>query len=500
MFNWYAAPTFTAMLLFVLLAAYVVSRTAALRPPARSPSTFAAVGAQLTVAAYLFGQGMQANAVTLADWQAWARNLQWGAALSPVLWYWLTVLLLGEQQLPQARRYLYRAGYPLGVLLTVAGLAACAVMLRTDWLYLWSRPLAISVEQATFYHFRVEPGPLYPAFGGFLLVATIGAAGNLWFGSRLPLDGDRRRRFHWLLLSAAMFLVSVTLLVATLDRALSYQMLWLGHLLLAVAMAVMASNVAAYRLVINVEVIRGDLAYFIGVRILCAVIGGLVFLIAGPGYSFRLLALFWILLLVLVLGQTVADPGRRLLDRLFFQPDVRRLRSNLAATARSAPLTPDLDALLATAQAEIVEISADHLVRLTEEALRRINRPGALAQCDLIGRLPHSLDASRARATAATPTAATPLDQAKRLRELLTTAIERMKPVDRSAVAALQYLILREEYVLDLPNKQIISRHGISEGTFHRQRREAIAVLSQELRQQEEFLAASTQLPSEKPA
>lgn len=486
MFNWYSAPTFAAMLLFMLLAAYVPTRSP------RTPATFAAVGAQLTVAAYLFGQGMQANAVTFAEWQAWARNLQWGAALSPVLWYWLTALLLGEQQMMAAQRYLRRVGYPLGVLLGIAGLAACAAMYTGDSLYVWTRPLVAPTVQAAYYHFRVPPGPLYPAFGCFLLVATIGAGANLWFGSRLPLDDERRRRFRWLLLSAALFLVGVALLAATLWRSLDYRTLWLGHLTLAAAMAVMASNVAAYGLLIKVEVITGDLFYFLTVLGSLTLAGAALFLIAGPGYSFRLLELFWYLLLLTVLSQALVNSGRRLLDRLFFQPDVQRLRANLATVVRSAPLASDLGALLADAQAEMAEVSDDHMVRLTEEALRRLNRPSALAQCRLLGQIPHSLTLARSNDSGLALDIATPLEQASLLRGLLTTSIERLKPADRSSAAALQYQILREEYLLGLPNKQIVARHGLSESSFHRQRREAVAILALELWQREQTLARQT--------
>ena len=39
-----------------------------------------------------------------------------------------------------------------------------------------------------------------------------------------------------------------------------------------------------------------------------------------------------------------------------------------------------------------------------------------------------------------------------------------------------------------LPNKQVAIRHGISEATFHRNRRDAVAVLARELAKQEEIL------------
>ena len=75
------------------------------------------------------------------------------------------------------------------------------------------------------------------------------------------------------------------------------------------------------------------------------------------------------------------------------------------------------------------------------------------------------------------------------MREVLARAIERLKPPDRApalgAPEALQYHILREEYLLGLPNTQILTRHSISEGTFHRHRRRAIAILARELEQEE---------------
>src|SRR5687767_12760124 len=113
MFNWVSFPTFAAMVLFWMLAAYILTRSP------RSAVSATAVGAQVATAAYLMGQGMMANASTLAEWQPWARNLHWGATVGPALWYWLTTLLLVEQDAPQARTYLRRVALPLGVLLAV---------------------------------------------------------------------------------------------------------------------------------------------------------------------------------------------------------------------------------------------------------------------------------------------------------------------------------------------------------------------------------------------
>jgi hypothetical protein len=66
-----------------------------------------------------------------------------------------------------------------------------------------------------------------------------------------------------------------------------------------------------------------------------------------------------------------------------------------------------------------------------------------------------------------------------------------LQPADqdrsRGAPSALQYNILREEYLLGKPNNQIIARHRISESTFHRNRREAIAILARDLMRREDL-------------
>jgi hypothetical protein len=482
-FNWYAAPTFAAMLFFWLLACYVLTRSP------RSPVAIAAVAAQVGTAAYLLGHGMQANAPTLEAWRPWARNLQWGATVAPTLWYWVTVLLLRDQEAPSLRRYLRVAGYPLGVVFAAATAALTAGIYLGDGIYRWSATPPAPLAQPAYFRFPVRPGPWYPGVVAFLVGTTVGAAVNLWLGWRLPLDAERCRRFGWLLGSAGLFILGASCLALTVALSLPIWSMWLGHLALAAAMAMMAANVAAYSLVLDVEVIRADLLYFLTSLVVICLVYALVFTLVGPGYSFQLLGLLVVLLIVAILSHALVDVARRALDRLFFRPEVQRLRSNLTAVAQQAALTQDLEPLLEEAQVGIAEVSADHLVRLTHEALRRLDSPAALARCGLIDRLPRTLAAILARRGNANPAVATPLEQARALREVLAAAIERLKPADRGAAGALPYHILREEYLLGTPNKHIMLRHGISEGTFHRHRRQGIAILAQELSKQEDLLA-----------
>jgi hypothetical protein len=72
LFNWFTTPTFAAALLFWLLAAYVLTRG---RRDAVSVAAFVALA---SMAAYLLGEAMEANAPSPDDWRPWARGLRWG--------------------------------------------------------------------------------------------------------------------------------------------------------------------------------------------------------------------------------------------------------------------------------------------------------------------------------------------------------------------------------------------------------------------------------------
>jgi hypothetical protein len=265
-------------------------------------------------------------------------------------------------------------------------------------------------------------------------------------------------------------------------------------------MVVMAWNVAAYSLLVRGPVLKTDFFYFLTtMAVVCVLYCGLLLLagpvLAGPTYSFQLLGLVAVTLTLVVLSHALVDIGRRALDTLFFGSDVRRLRSNLSSVVQTAALTHDLDRVLDSAQTEIAEVSTERMVRLTEHALRRLNNPSALAMCELMGRLPCTVAEAWARADGASGAPATDLDRARALREVLLGAIEKLKPPEsdsrRDSPAALQHVILHEEYREGLLNKQIMTRHAISEGTFHRNRRQAIASVARELQAREDHLAAA---------
>jgi len=485
MFNWYSLPTFVAMLLFCALASYILTRSP------RGLLSLTAVATQVVAAAYLLGQGMLANAATLEEWGSWARTTQWGIVIALVLWYWLTVLLLKQQNAAVAHRSLRWIGYPLGVLLALTGLALVVAIYSGDWLYVWSAPTHLSPAQSTYFRYRVPVGPLYGGFVALVWASTLGAAFNVWLGWRTSLD-ERRRHFGWLLAGALLFALGIgpTAVANWLD--LYAWPTWLGHLAVVLAMVLMAANVAAFQLVVEGPVIRTDLVYYLTALASICLLYVVVFVVAAPAYSFRILGLLALTMILVTVSHALIGPARLAFDRLFYGDDVSRLRSSLNTLARDAVLTRDLESVVTQAQSDLADISDEHFFHLVEEALRRLNNPAALARCKLITQIPRSLAGANVHPGASGETLATPLELARRLRDVLIAGIEQLKPGDRDVrrgdPGALQYTILHDEYVLGMPNKQIMTRHGVGEGTFHRHRREAIAILSRELRTREERL------------
>ncbi len=488
MFNWNSALAFGGMLLFWLLAVYVVTRSP------RRPVALVTAVAQVTTAAFLLGQGMEANAPTLEEWKPWARNLDWGSTLAPTLWFWMTLLVLREQPTDDLRRYLRRVGYPLGVLF--AGLSAVlTISIYTgDGLQVWSAPFPVPPGVDPSFPFHVKVGPLYPAFVALAAGTTFGAVANLWFGANHARDGDRRRHLRWPLVSAALFLVGANSLALTTWLDIPWWPPWLSDLTFGAGLVLMAFHVAAYSLFLQGQVLWTDFLYFLTALLTVCLIYALAIVFSGGSYSFRLLEVLIVTLLVVVPSHALIDVARRGFDRLFFGPDVRRLRADLATAALGAGLAPDIVPVLDRVQSDVAEISEEHFGRITEKALRRLNNPAALAECELVSRLPQTL-AAKSSDVGNGIAGPAPLDQARALREILALAIERLKPPDlerlRDAPAALQYNILRAEYLQGLPNKQIMVRHSISDGTFHRNRREAIGILARDLKRREELLARS---------
>jgi hypothetical protein len=438
------------------LALYLVTRGEAGRV------SLLAAGASAALAVYLLGQALAGLATDPALWQAWQRRTWWGGALAPALWLGVAAGLAdAEAETPTGSP---RRGWSAAVL--ALGGAVAALGTATDLVLVWSAQ---------------EPGPLYPAFVLYVwgcLLAALGVVVALWRG-RAP-GTPLRSRFGWLAWAGVLFLLAGGY-GATANRLLGLPALP-GELLLLAGAGLMGWSVARYGALLAGEVVARDFAAS-GLTTLAIVglYGATALLGVEAGYAWLERAL--LLLLLVSATHVLVNTRSRFLDRLLYGPVAGALRGQLGAVVARAGRQPDPVAALADARETL-----DALVRAqegggwriqVEGALRHLNDLPALAEHPLLERLPPG------------PAGETTLERAGRLRAELAAAIDRLRPggprpAPGSSVGPggwLHHLALYEAYVQGRPNKQVMQRYHLSEGTFHRARRRAVDALAADLAQ-----------------
>jgi hypothetical protein len=487
MFNWYSLPAFGAMLVFWLLATYTASRSW------RHPVARLAVGFETAASAYLLGQGMQANAATLSEWLPWSRNFDVAGIVVLPLWYWLTLFILREQTDPHRASTTWRLRYGFGATLIALATLLIVEDCLGDNVERWSEPVVLPIEQSSFGHFDSTPGPLYGVLVGLVVLATIGAALNLLSGSRFATTAELRALFHSLMVSAVLFIGGATLEATTGLLDLVWFPLPLIYLVYAAAIILIAVNVAVYSLVhfgrlpgANRRYIHADLRYFLFGMIPLCLIYTSVFILSGIPYTFQILEILVSIVLLAVFSHSLADVARGLLDRLFFQPEVRELRNVLRDVAQRVVMTSDLESSLGNLDIEIQSrVSHEQITRLTEGALRALHNVEELSRSELIAHLPNALEKARLRLPDDTHAPAMHIQQARALQQILLNALESLRPIERedrlAARTTLLYDIIRGEYVLGHAVRQIATRHHIAEATLYRRRKEAIKSIAREL-------------------
>ena len=134
------------------------------------------------------------------------------------------------------------------------------------------------------------------------------------------------------------------------------------------------------------------------------------------------------------------------------------------------------------------ERSVELLLSHVEDALRRVRDPGQLDGCALMADLPWTVSAAL-RQRGVRSADATPLERAAALQQVLTEAVDRLRPdsasTGHSESATLYYHILRGQYFEGRSVRQMMTRFSVAEATYHRYRRRAIRVLTRELIEQE---------------
>jgi hypothetical protein len=164
----------------------------------------------------------------------------------------------------------------------------------------------------------------------------------------------------------------------------------------------------------------------------------------------------------------VADWASRL-----FEADRRQRESRAQVLAlaqeveRSAALEPAGNLI-----EQLVSTPGPDFVRLVEDALRHIDDYNSLGGSSLADQMGVE--------------GATHIDRGKTLRAKLTEAVETLRPVGSRPAGILprewhSYAILYDAYIEDVPNREIMARLYISEGTFNRLRRKALQAVGRTL-------------------
>jgi hypothetical protein len=262
-----------------------------------------------------------------------------------------------------------------------------------------------------------------------------------------------------------------------------------GHLLLIFGMLILGWNMARYGALLAGEQVLSDFIGYAATMIGVVGLYGTILLTVAPDYAWFERGLP--LLLIIMTTHVLVDTRGSLLDRVLYAPLLRTLRSQLRELGNRVARQPDDVTALVDVRETLDKILRDRtdvdgadapatatdMRVLVEGALRHLNDLPDLCRHSLMAELP---------SVANLP--GTPLERAGALRNELDQAIERLRPPGArpspgaSALGGwLHYLVLKEAYVDGRPNKQIMQRYALSEGTFHRARRRAIDALTSDL-------------------
>ena len=127
-----------------------------------------------------------------------------------------------------------------------------------------------------------------------------------------------------------------------------------------------------------------------------------------------------------------------------------------------------------------------------ELCLRRLNKPGDLARCQLMEMLPNLIEQQYRQSNGGASVEPAPLKLARVLRDVIVEEIEMLRPdgvFNSSDPAAVHYIILREQYIKGRPILQICNMTNVAEASYHRRRREAIEMVTLDLVNKEEMAA-----------
>lgn len=380
---------YTGMLLVWVLGLYVLTRGRGV------VSTLAGL-AMVAFACYLLG--LWAGALARTDnvwyWVGWLRWTWWAVPLAGGCWLLAVLGVTREESsgwLQACLQHHWRRLIPLvlgaGGVLAILGVGTDLV-LRWDETFPSPAPVRISDDVETWH---IPTGPLYLVFQAYLLVCLLGATVCL---TRLfetsPRRTPLRGRFGWFLATALLFLAGGAY-IAVLTAEYGFTALP-GEMLLILGMLVLGWNIGHYGALVSGEVVAADFRAFALATLTVIVFYGALLLLGPTDNPWPIAER--ILLVAIVTTHLLASRSSALMDRLFFEPNMRSVRGQLEDLAERVVRHPDAIAALVDVrdsvdgmlQPDAQSDPTPELRVLVESALRHLNDLPALTHHPLVGR------------------------------------------------------------------------------------------------------------------
>lgn len=320
--------------IFLWLGIYLLTRVTV-----RTPTIVASMIGLFGQAAFFASSALSYNAVDLPQLEALERAFWWTAVLPVATWFHFSCDVAARVPFTR-RRGPTRPTVPTAAI--VVYLVAALVIgfgSATDLFLRYSRPVGGDY---------LGTGPLYVLYMAFLGLAAgaafINLARALWIAARSPHRADRLLAIQLRLLcgSGLLFLVGALWLVSRYSVGLTLQVLP-GYAFLLCGLLGLGYGVARFGLLLEGKNIERDFGYsLLGIGLI-NVLYVVVLNSVGPQ---PVGALLWLVGLVTVTHAAV-DPGRNLLDRLFFSAAERTARTearDYATDLGTAPVAAPVDA------------------------------------------------------------------------------------------------------------------------------------------------------------
>jgi hypothetical protein len=492
---------------FLWLGVYLLTRVTV-----RTPAIVASIVGLFAQAAFFASSALSYNAVDLPQLQFLERVFWWTAVLPAAVWFHFACD--AAARVPYARS----RGRPLPAVppaaIVVYTVAAVVIILgsMTNLFLRYSVPLGSAEDGLG----TLGPGSFYVLYTVYLGLTAASAFANLaralWIAARSPDRADRLLAIQLRLLCGGglLFLIGALWISSRYSWGLTLQVLP-GYGFLLCGLAGLGYGVARFGLLLEGKNIERDFAYSLFGIGLINLLYVIVLNSVGPQ---PVGALLWLIGLVTVTHAAV-DPGRNLLDRLFFtvaersaRAEARDYATDLGTAPIGAPVIapepePEPEADLEPAQeqagteevappapptAEVpappamgtgdFEVGGEKAFKdLVRKALTNLKSPPQLAKSPLLGL---SLVEERVRQNGLDDNR---LHRVAALRELLIEQIDGLRPADGAASHTGDvwrfYNVLHYPYVRELSRKAALAearrlemerrRRGLREPDEHEQ-------------------------------